>query len=136
MPRGTETILVVEDEPQVRGLVSQILEAQGYRVLEAANGGEALELVAGSAARPELLLTALVMPGLDGQEVARRMRAELPGLKVLLMSGYGDRQVAAHSGGARLLQKPFASALLARAVRAALDNPSYETPPPQLPATV
>jgi len=122
-PAGSESILVVEDEPMVRELVCRVLESQGYRVLLAGSGQEALERVRGSEVRPSLLLTDLVLPGLGGEEVARLLRAELPGLKVLLMSGYSDRTPATGPGSPRLLAKPFTPAGLALAVRAALDTP-------------
>ena len=121
MPAGSETVLVVEDEPMVRNLVCRVLESQGYRVLVTESGREALERVRRSGARPELLLTDLVMPGLGGEEVARLLQAELPGLKVLLMSGYSDRAPATGPGAPRLLPKPFTPASLTRAVRATLD---------------
>jgi two-component system cell cycle sensor histidine kinase/response regulator CckA len=123
VPRGTETVLVVEDEEMVRHLVRQVLESQGYEVLTAADGQEALAMVHYSAARPALLLTDLVMPGMGGAELASRVADELPGLRVLMMSGYSGPQGDQLAQGPPLLRKPFGPGQLARAVRAALDNP-------------
>ncbi len=122
--RGTETILVAEDNPAVRALTRKALERQGYTVLEA-TGTDAMA-VAGSHAGPiHLLLTDTVMPGLTGPALAARLAEARPGLRVLHMSGYTDNaplltQVLA-SGGA-FLQKPFTVASLARMVRRVLEG--------------
>jgi PAS domain S-box-containing protein len=120
-PHGNETILLAEDEAAVRALAARLLRAQGYSVLEAAHGGDALDVAARHPGPIHLLLTDVVMPQLGGPALAARLLVERPTLPVLYMSGYTDGEV---SPGAALIQKPFAPAELMRAVRAALDNPS------------
>jgi CheY-like chemotaxis protein len=85
---GGDTILLVEDDAQVRQIVTRMLESFGYRVLATASGEEGLALVSDSAARIDLLLTDLVMPGFGGREVAERLRKHRPDVRVLYMSGY------------------------------------------------
>ena len=123
VPGGKETILLVEDETDLRELTRDLLAASGYTVLEAPNPADALRIVADAPPRIDLLLTDVVMPGMDGQELAGRLTARWPGLKVLFMSGYAD-EVIAHRGvlarGTLLVQKPFARALLLRKIREAL----------------
>jgi signal transduction histidine kinase/DNA-binding response OmpR family regulator len=123
--RGTETILVVEDEPPVRWIVKEVLGRYGYNVLEAGNGVEALALWHQHHGEIALLLTDVVMPvGLTGQELAEKFTAHKPGLKVMFISGY-SLQVAgrgfSEADGLNFLQKPFDDAKLARAVRRCLD---------------
>jgi len=122
---ATETILLVEDEATVRQLARRFLEAKGYSVLEAPNGNEALERAASHAHRIDLLVTDLVMPGMSGREVAQRLSALRPGLKVLFVSGYTDdlaiRRSVAESD-VPFLQKPFTADALARKVRQVLDS--------------
>jgi two-component system, cell cycle sensor histidine kinase and response regulator CckA len=132
---GDETILVVEDEKAVRGFLREALERKGYRVLEAANGEEALELAAQAASRGatlpgnegeiRLLLTDVVMAGLNGRELAEEVLGLLPGIKVLYISGYADRAIV-HQGvieeGLAFLRKPFTPMDLARKVRGVLDG--------------
>ena len=123
-PRGSESILVVEDEAALRDLAVRVLGAAGYRVRAAADADEALAL-AGREGAPALLLTDVVMPRMDGRELARRFREAAPGAKVLFMSGYTDDALL-RSGefppGVALLPKPFAPAALLEAVRRALDG--------------
>jgi two-component system cell cycle sensor histidine kinase/response regulator CckA len=124
---GTETILVVEDEPAVRSIARESLRVRGYTVLEAPDGAAALQLAAGSegAITIDLLLTDVVMPGLSGRALAERMVAERPGLRVLYMSGYTDDAIGLHGvlePGLHYLQKPFAPDVLARKVRDVLDG--------------
>ena len=122
---GTETVLLVEDEELVRGLVRQVLEAQGYRVLEAPHGPAALALARVHARDPlHLLVSDVVMPQMDGPTLALALREQRPALPVLFMSGYSDsgpRSAASDLPRSSFLQKPFAPAQLARAVRDALD---------------
>jgi PAS domain S-box-containing protein len=126
LPRGNEIILLVEDEPAVRVLAARVLRAQGYVVLEAENGDEALSLARqrGRAAL-HLLLTDVVMPRMSGKALAERLTAEMPDLKVLFTSGYtNDTMVyqGAVDSGMAFLQKPFTPPLLARKVREVLDS--------------
>jgi PAS domain S-box-containing protein len=124
MFRGTETVLVVEDEESLRRLAARILEAAGYTVLVAAGGSEAIDLAARHDGPIHLLLTDVVMPGEPGPAVARRLLAQRPEMKVLYMSGYAER-AADHNGaavrGARFIAKPFDARTLTQAVRAAID---------------
>jgi signal transduction histidine kinase/ActR/RegA family two-component response regulator len=128
--RGTETVLLVEDEDGVREVARIALERYGYTVLAAANVPDALRLARGQSQRVDLLLTDVVMPGVSGPEMVEALSSDHPELKVLFMSGYaGDealrRGVAA--GQANLLDKPFTLAALARKVRDVLDAPSQRT---------
>ncbi len=127
-----ETILLVEDERAVRALTRRLLEADGYTVLEAASGEEALQLAAGDTPI-DLLLTDVRMPGIDGQTLAGRLRATRAHLPVLFMSGYaGPSEVVIpdehgalpnpRDAAARLVHKPFTEATLARMVREVLDR--------------
>jgi two-component system, cell cycle sensor histidine kinase and response regulator CckA len=125
--RGTETVLLVEDEEAVRSLTSEILRMNGYRVLEAGDGEEALLLSGRHEGPIALLLTDVVMPRLSGFDLAGRLRALRPGLKVLYMSGHTDIADIPPEGpasGAAYIQKPFSPAVLARTVRELLDAPS------------
>jgi PAS domain S-box-containing protein len=122
---GNEMILLVEDEAELRMLARQILECYGYRVLEGATGAEALKLWPRHAQEIDLLLTDMVMPeGITGWELAERLRAEKPALKVLCTSGYSveiNRRDFNAPSGVRFLQKPFKPLMLALAVRECLD---------------
>jgi signal transduction histidine kinase/DNA-binding response OmpR family regulator len=123
---GTETILIVEDEPPVRWIVRDVLGKYGYHILEAGNGVEALALWHQHHGEIGLLLTDVVMPvGLTGQEIAEKFMAHKPGLKVMFISGY-SLQVAGKGfselEGLNFLQKPFDDMKLARAVRRCLDS--------------
>ena len=122
--RGTETILLVEDEGPVRELTRRCLEQRGYAVLPAANAEEALDLVAEHRGHLDLLLTDVVMPGASGPDLARRLTAERPGLQVLFVSGYPDDSPGSAElieAGSAFLQKPFTADTLARKVRDLLD---------------
>ena len=122
--RGSETILIVEDDPAVLALSSRALEAQGYTVLAAADGTAALRVVERHGGPIHLLLTDLVMPGMSGRDLAAHLAARRAGIRVLYMSGYpGDAVVhrGALAPGSAFLQKPFAPDGLARKVRDVLD---------------
>jgi PAS domain S-box-containing protein len=123
--RGSETILLVEDETVVRKLVAEILETTGYTVLQAGDGPSALELLRRHTAPIELLVTDVVMPGMSGPEVAQAVTAMRPGTQVLYTSGYTDSQIGHHGvlePGIAFLQKPFSADDLTRKVRALLDE--------------
>lgn len=130
--RGTETILVVEDEPSVRMLVRDELRKLGYRVVEAKNGVEACLLATQQAGSLQLLLTDVVMPGMGGRELAQHLSIIKPDLRTLFMSGYMDDvgiMAGQEEGTSSFLQKPFTPEVLARAVRNLLDasTPSDKT---------
>jgi PAS domain S-box-containing protein len=119
-----ETVLVVEDEELVLDVASRILTNQGYHVLRARSGAEALKAIARHAGRIDLLLTDVVMPGATGKEVAETVSAARPGIRVLFMSGYQESVIASHGvidQGIRLLSKPFKAPDLLTHVRASLD---------------
>jgi two-component system cell cycle sensor histidine kinase/response regulator CckA len=121
---GCETVLVAEDEDGVRALICEVLRSLGYRVLEAPRPEAALDLMAGEGAPVRLLLTDVVMPGMDGRQLAERLTARQPNLRVLYMSGYTGEAIARHGvleHGTELLQKPFTPEALARKVREVLD---------------
>jgi two-component system cell cycle sensor histidine kinase/response regulator CckA len=118
--RGSETILLVEDEVSVRRLARRVLHGQGYTVIEAATGREALRLASEHPGRLHLLLTDVIMPGMSGPELAERLIREQAQLKVIYMSGYADEALGHHGileDGVDFLQKPFSPQDLARRVR-------------------
>ncbi len=125
MSRGTETVLLVEDQTGVRELARDILVLQGYTVLECADGSEALERSANYSAPIHLLLTDVVMPGMAGPELAQRILQMRRGIKVLYMTGYAEDALGRGrtvDREARLLQKPFTPQALTSEVRAALND--------------
>ncbi len=124
-PRGSETILVVEDEQGVRELAQEVLQAQGYRVLEARHPGEALLLGERYAGRIHLVVTDLMMPQMNGFELSERLRAYRPEIKVLYISAYSDAvtgRSGRHPEGRPVLEKPFLPDALSRTVREVLDT--------------
>lgn len=123
-PRRRGSVLLVEDEELVRSLAERVLRGAGYSVIVARDGEEALALVREDGLRPDLLLTDVVLPHIRGPEVAHRIRADLPGTKVLYMSGYADDAALGERGVAAqpFLNKPFAPAELRQAVAAALGD--------------
>ena len=120
-----ETVLVVDDEPAVRLVTKRILQRNGYSVLEAAGGQEALRVLREHPGPIQLLLSDVIMPEMNGREVAERVRERRPGIKVLFMSAYSPEAIA-HDGlleeGAPFLRKPFEIGPLLQAVRRALDG--------------
>lgn len=121
---GSESILLVEDNEAVRELARRTLRQRGYTVLEASNAEEAIDLIQ-RGAKPHLLLTDVVMPGLSGPNLAARLMQQNPRLRVLYMSGYSEDATGVHGtswGGVPLLEKPFTSSQLAERVRVALDS--------------
>ena len=125
-PRGTETVLVVEDVTAVRGVAREMLERSGYRVLEAGNGDQALRVAAKHSGPIDLLLTDVVMPGISGRVLAQQLHEIRPQMRVLYMSGYTDDAVVNHGmlePGIHYLQKPFTRDGLARKVHEVLRSP-------------
>jgi two-component system, cell cycle sensor histidine kinase and response regulator CckA len=123
--RGSETVLLVEDAEPLRKLAHMFLQESGYNVLDAADGTEALEVARGCSRPIHLLLTDVVMPGINGRVLAERLAAMQPSMKVLYMSGYTDSFIAGHGvleAGTHLLHKPFTQEALARKVRELLDD--------------
>lgn len=128
---GAETIMLVEDDPQVRALARTILRRRGYHVLEAQSGGDALLLSEQHVGGIALLLTDVVMPRLSGRELAERLTVTRSDLRTLYMSGYTDDEVVRHGvfeAEVAFLQKPFTPQTLARAVRETLDAPVRARP--------
>jgi PAS domain S-box-containing protein len=124
VPRGNETILVVEDDEAVRAMTCRALERQGYTVLAAGGAREALQIADAHAAEIALLVTDVVMPDVTGAELAKLMSERRPGMKVLYVSGYADNSIVNHGileEGVQFLQKPFSPESLARKVRSVLD---------------
>src|SRR5438132_875323 len=123
--RGTETILVVEDEAPVRNVARQVLERHGYSVLEAPSAEAALDIATRYSGTIHLLLTDVVMPGLNGRELASRLADLRPDARVIFMSGYTDDAVTRHGvlePGSAYVQKPFTPDAIARRVREVLDQ--------------
>jgi len=123
--QGGETILLAEDEANVRGLICELLQAQGYTVLPCANGREALETCERHPGKIDLLVTDVVMPGMSGPELADAVQAARPKTPELFMSGYMGGSTAEEkviARGAPLIGKPFTAKTLATQVRAALDG--------------
>jgi signal transduction histidine kinase len=124
--RGTETLLLVEDEPSVRHLGCKILEAQGYNVLRANNGQEGLRVARECKGQPiRLVITDVIMPQMSGKVMAEWLKASYPDLKILFTSGYTDDAIAQHGvfeAGVAFLAKPYSPATLVRKVREMLDN--------------
>jgi CheY-like chemotaxis protein len=119
-------VLVVEDQAEVRNLTARILEARGYTVLAADSGREAMQLAGKYLKRIDLLLTDVVMPQVNGRELALRLTNERHDIKVLFVSGYTGEAIREHGLlelGAAFLQKPFTPDVLARKVRDVLDGP-------------
>jgi CheY-like chemotaxis protein len=122
---GSETVLLVEDEVSVRRFTKRVLEAAGYRVLEATNGIDAQKVFAEHGAEVHLLVTDVIMPGCGGPELLRRLQAQIPTLKVLYMSGYTEQTTAHEAGldrGLPFAQKPFTGPALLGKVREALNR--------------
>src|SRR4029077_18504428 len=123
--RGSEMILLVEDAEPLRKLAQAFLESNGFRVLSAQSGEAALEIAARHAGPFDLLLTDVVMPGMNGRVLAEQLSLRQPGLKVLFMSGYTDSFIAGHGvlqEGTNLLHKPFTEEIFICKVREVLDG--------------
>jgi PAS domain S-box-containing protein len=132
LPRGTETVLIVEDEEAVRLIVRRVLQDQGYAILEARDGNEALRICSQRGSEIDLVLSDVIMPGMGGRELSRALSSNRPSLPILFMSGYNDDGELASTGGdpgPGVLAKPFTSETLARQVREALDRRPTVPPP-------
>jgi CheY-like chemotaxis protein len=127
LPCGTETLLVVEDEPAVCHLANNVLENQGYTVLRATNGRDALRVVREHRGSPiRLVITDVIMPQMGGQVMAEWLKSRFPDLKILFTSGYTDDAIVNHGvlePGVAFLAKPYSPATLTRKVREMLDAP-------------
>lgn len=117
LPGGNETVLLVEDEENIRGMTAQFLASLGYCVLPAADGAAALRIAEQHGQGIDVLVTDVALPGIRGTEVAERLRAAQPGLRVLFVSGDSD---APGKDGGRMLEKPFDLTELARSIREVL----------------
>jgi len=123
-PKGTETVLVVEDEPSLRKLIVDMLRQLGYKTLEAPNGETALQIGSSHQETIHLLLTDVIMPGMKGNELAEALKADRQEMKVIFMSGYADDMIAHHGvldPGLHFIQKPLPPSKLARKIRDVLD---------------
>ncbi|MCX5660775.1 MAG: PAS domain S-box protein [Planctomycetota bacterium] len=133
--RGDGSLLLVEDEPSVRDVVARVLREAGYRLMEAGSASEALELAAEPGFAIDVLVTDVVMPGLSGPELARRMSRMIPGLKVLFITGYPGRQLEPHGvadlSESAVLSKPFSAAELVAAVARAREVAVEEAGDPE-----
>jgi two-component system, cell cycle sensor histidine kinase and response regulator CckA len=128
---SSSTVLVVEDEESLRELITDLLERNGYQVLPAADGAEALKLARSSPAPIHLLLTDVVLPGIGGPILARQLAADQPGIRILYMSGYSDFNALGRGTvppDARLLQKPFTKEVLLQLVSEVLSRTGSEVP--------
>jgi two-component system cell cycle sensor histidine kinase/response regulator CckA len=124
-PRGSETVLLVEDEPAVREMTQAALQRLGYTVLPAASGAEALQIARANHGAIDVVLTDVVMPGMSGPQLVERLREDQPRLAALFMSGYTSDAVLRHgieTGEADFLQKPFSTSALATKLRQVLDR--------------
>ncbi|HWW15112.1 MAG TPA: ATP-binding protein [Candidatus Dormibacteraeota bacterium] len=133
---GTETILLVEDEANLRYLARQFLEKQGYRVIDAADGAVAMQIAVAHEGVIHLLLTDVIMPGMNGRELAQHILEIRPNVKVLYMSGYTENVIGRNGtldAGVRLLQKPFTLRDLKSKVREVLDSTPF---PPEIAMSV
>jgi two-component system cell cycle sensor histidine kinase/response regulator CckA len=125
LARGSETVLLAEDEDGVRALISHVLQTCGYTVVEARDGIEAVRIAGQHHGKIDLLLTDVVMPRIGGRQVAERLAELHPEVKVLFLSGYTDDAVVRHGileAEVAFLQKPFSPASLAAKVREVLDR--------------
>jgi CheY-like chemotaxis protein len=125
VPVTPSTVLLAEDEDMARRLVSRLLESEGYRILEARDGGEALRLAREAGPHLRLVVTDVVMPGMDGWELGRRLAAEFPGVQVLYLSAYPRSDIfnrGAADESVPFLEKPFSSELFLETVRSLIEG--------------
>jgi CheY-like chemotaxis protein len=129
---GTETVLLVEDADALRKLARSFLVDHGFEVITASNGEEAVEVARNHSGRIDLLLTDVVMPGMNGRLLADRLLSKRPGLKVVFISGYTDSFIAGHGvlePGTHLLHQPFTEDALIRKIREVLDANRQQVQP-------
>jgi CheY-like chemotaxis protein len=130
LPTGTETILLTEDEELIRELAKRILERQGYKVIAVEHGGKALQLAEDPSIEFDMLLTDVIMPHMNGNQLYLKLETLRPGLRVLYMSGYTENAIAHHGvldEGTHFIPKPFTLESLAQKVRETLDTQSIPT---------
>jgi nitrogen-specific signal transduction histidine kinase/ActR/RegA family two-component response regulator len=128
VPTGTETVLLTEDEQDVREIAREFLESGGYKVVEAKDAADAIELARQHNGAIDLLVTDMVMPGMTGQELAVHLQREYPGLCVVFMSGYSEHaatEMANADPSVRLLSKPFSRGAILRTVREILHSKTH-----------
>ncbi|MEK6777738.1 MAG: ATP-binding protein [bacterium] len=128
MPGGTETVMVCDDDPSILRLIVYVLKFLGYHLLQASSGEDALKVIHAFAGNIDLLLTDVVMPGMNGKELANAFLAAYPEAKVIFISGYTDEVITRHGilePGMEFLQKPLTPDILARKVRDVLDKRTY-----------
>ena len=121
---GTETVLAVDDDPSMLGILEEVLKPLGYKVLSAASGEEALAMAAKHQEKIDLLLTDVMLPGIKGQELAKQLLHRCPGVNILFMSGYLCPSMAHSDSDQRFeafIQKPFSPNALLRKIRKLLD---------------
>jgi two-component system, cell cycle sensor histidine kinase and response regulator CckA len=131
LQRGTETVLVVEDDPGVRELVTAMLTSKGYPVLAAERPNDVESICQKHTGNIQLLLTDMILPGVSGREIAKRVGVLRPGIKVLYMSGYTDDALIRDHGldeTFAFLQKPFSQGSVAGKVREVLDSDGFRAP--------
>jgi CheY-like chemotaxis protein len=130
---GSETILIAEDEPDLRELTRIFLRDCGYNVIEAGSAEQALQIAEVFAAPIHLLLTDVIMPGMSGRQLAERLHKKRPQTKIIYMTGYTDDMIVQHKvlePGVNMLQKPFTRLDLAKKVRSTLENSNPDPHPP------
>ncbi len=123
-PTGSETLLVVEDESSLRKYIVEVLQPLGYNLIRAANGSEALDLCENYEGEIDLLLTDVIMPGINGRQLADKLVHNRPEMKVIFMSGYTSDAIARHGvleDGVNFMQKPVTSSMIANKIRNVLD---------------
>jgi CheY-like chemotaxis protein len=128
LPRGSETILVVDDEPHVRTVLRALLGDLGYNILLASDGLEAIELVRSKGNAINLILLDIVLPGMSGMEVFNEVHAAFPGIKVILSTGYAREETVSdliRQGAQALIRKPYQAGTIARVVRNVLDTKEH-----------